>query len=180
MTSLATVAEFCKFVGSPVPADPTRIQALLDDASAEVRGFTGQVLTEVLNESAVFPSWQSALIVLPQRPVNAVDSVTVDAVVVTASDYEWTRGGHLWRLDGTAWEAATVVYDHGFAAASEDLTRIKAICIASASRAWSLNERSASEAMGSTLLESAGYSPEIFLTPGEQDRLSAYGGAVFA
>jgi hypothetical protein len=42
-------------------------------------------------------------------------------------------------------------------------------------RALSLNERSASEALGSTLMESAGYSPELFLTPGEQMRLADFG-----
>jgi hypothetical protein len=176
----ATATEFCAFTGVRMPEDPARLQSLLDKASAEIRGFTGQTLSRVTDEQIFFPSWSGALIVLPERPVIEVASVVTGGVPIASSAYAFTRGGNLWRLDGSYWGAAAVTYTHGYAEADEAFHRIASICIQIASRAYTLNERSASEALGSTLMESAGYSPEIFLTPGEQERLSAYGAGVMA
>ena len=77
---------------------------------------------------------------------------------------------------GEAWVyGATVTYTHGYAEMSDEFGVIRTICIEAASRAYTLNERSASEAMGSTLMESAGYSPEVFLTEGEKRALADLG-----
>ena len=64
-----------------------------------------------------------------------------------------------------------MTYSHGYAETDPEFGVFRSICIESASRAFTLNERSASEAMGSTLMESAGYSPEVFLTQGEKEML---------
>jgi len=50
-------------------------------ASAEIRGYTDQVLSEVASDVVVFePTWSQTLY-LPERPVTAVTSVTVGLTV---------------------------------------------------------------------------------------------------
>jgi hypothetical protein len=152
-------------LASNLALDTPRMQALLDLASGRIRQFTNQTLSVVLGDQVEFGPRFSTLLVLPQVPVLAVSSITVDAVAVT--DFNWFRWGNVFGT--TDWtEGAIVTYDHGYLTTSDEYALVKGICIASATRAFTMNERSASEAFGSTLMETAGYSPEIFLTPGEQ------------
>jgi hypothetical protein len=46
----ATAQELCEWTGMPVPDDLARTQALLDSASAAIRRFTGQTLSEVTSD----------------------------------------------------------------------------------------------------------------------------------
>jgi hypothetical protein len=179
----ATASEFCEWTGMAVPSDLSRLQALLESASALIRGETGQVLSKVTGDvlvvqpefDAVFgrrnppPRAIGDVIYLPERPVTAV-TMTVQAVSFTA--FAFTLDGVVYRTDGHWWDyPATITYDHGYAETSEAFRQVRAICIEAAARAFTLNERSASEAMGSTLMESAGYAPEVFLTEGERRSL---------
>lgn len=179
MGPFATATEFCSFTGMSMPSDLARLQGLLDDASAEIRGFTGQTLSQA-TETVSFLAQTGSLIVLEERPVTAIASVVIATVTQDPSTYIWTTGGHLWHADATAWPAVSVTYTHGYLETEPEFARLRTICIQIASRAYTLNERSASEAMGSTLMESAGYSPEIFLTEGEKERLSDYRSMVMA
>lgn len=166
MASFATPAELAAFANATL--DTPRMQALLDLASGVIRQFTGQTLSQVLGDQVEFGPRSSTILQLPEVPVTAVSDISVLTVTTTA--YEWGRWGLI--VGDDFWtDGAVVTYDHGYAAASEELESVKAVCMASASRAFTMNERSASEALGSTLMESAGYSPEVFLTPGERDTL---------
>jgi hypothetical protein len=175
----ATATELAQFIGASTPTDLGRMQMLLGIASAEIRGCAGQVLSPVVDDVVVLqPSWTQTLF-LPERPVTAVTTVTVNAA--TYLDYRFTASGHLIQGADMAlgsamvWsQGATVTYSHGYAESTEDYKIIKGICLEAASRAYTMNERSASEVLGATILESAGYAPEVFLTEGEKMRLSAY------
>jgi hypothetical protein len=169
----ATATEFCEFTGIAVPADLARIQAHLDAASAMIRGFCAQVLSVVVDDQVTLQAIERDVLILPERPVTAIGSVLVQAVPVTT--YTFTRGGVL-RTSGVNWSyGATVTYTHGYAESDPQFATLRNICIESAARAYTLNERSASEAMGSTLMESAGYAPEVFLTTGEKMALADFG-----
>jgi hypothetical protein len=187
----ATAQELADFIGTTVPADLARMQNLIASASATIRNFTGQILSPVQGDIAIFPpsmtvigqmppwphTWNS-YILLPERPVTNVSSITVNTPAVPVTTFGWTPSGVVYRTDARGWwfDTATVTYDHGYPEGSDDLANIKKICLQMAARAYTLNERSSSEFMGQTLAEAAGYAPEIFLTPGEKDQLE-YGRA---
>ena len=182
--SFATASEFSQYIGNTEPTDLARMQGFLASASAVIRKYTGQTLSQVVGDvvtiqpmyslttGQAFPLPGAAygqVILLPQRPVTAV-SIVANSVSVTA--FVFTSSGIVSRTDGNGWPyGATVTYTHGFDELSDEYAAIKNICLEAASRAYTLNERSASEAMGSTLMESAGYAPEVFLTEGEKAQL---------
>jgi hypothetical protein len=175
----ATATEFCEFTGLNVPTDLARIQAHLEYASAVIRRFTGQTLSAVTADVVTLEGIDRPTLILPQRPVTAITSVVEDSITLAATDYTFTRSGLLKRESEADWtDGATVTYDHGYAETDDEFAALRAICIEAASRAYTLNERSASEAMGATLMESAGYSPEVFLTIGEKWLLSDFGKVV--
>ncbi len=171
MGPFASATELCEFTGIPVPIDPARLQSLLGSASELIRGATGQVLSEVANDVVTYIVTDIYALFLPELPVTAISQILVDTVAFTA--YTWTAEGELIRTDNALWDGTIqVTYSHGFAETSWEFGIIRTITIQAAARAFTLNERSASEAMGSTLMESAGYAPEVFLTEGERRELS--------
>jgi hypothetical protein len=175
----ATATEFCEFTGIAMPSDLARLQSHLDLASAMIRGFCAQMLSEVADEQVTLPSVKGTALILPERPVTAISSVLVNSAPVT--DYWFTRAGVLYRgsvsgIVGVDWSyGATVTYTHGYAESDREFAVLRSVCIDVAARAFTMNERSASEAMGSTLMESAGYAPETFLTTGEKMSLADFG-----
>lgn len=170
MASFATPAELAAYANATL--DTSRMQALLDYASGVIRRYANQTISEVLGDTVEFGPQNHATLFLPEVPVLNVTSVTVGLVAVT--DIDWYRGGDV--VGTEAWEdGAVVVYDHGWASTTDTFAAVKAVCLAAASRAFTMNERSASEVMGSTLMESAGYAPEVFLTGGEKELLHDLG-----
>jgi hypothetical protein len=148
------------------------MQALLDLASGVIRRYAHQTISEVLGDTVEFGPANHRTLFLPEIPVLNVTSVTVGVTAVT--EVVWYRGGQL--IGETAWDdGAVVVYDHGWAAGSDTIAAVKAVCLAAASRAFTMNERSASEVLGATLMETAGYAPEVFLTAGERELLNDLG-----
>lgn len=180
----ASAQDLSQFIGVSLPIDLARMQSLLGSASAAIRRYAGQTLSPVTNDVIVvnpmysqssgqlypLPRAHGDTIFLPQRPTTAISSIVVQSVSFTS--YGFTTAGLVYRTDGLAWlYPATVTYTHGFAESSDEYATIKTICMEAAARAYTLNERSASEFLGSTLAESAGYAPEVFLTPGEKAQL---------
>lgn len=177
MASFATPAELATFLGLPAFTDPTRAQQLLDDATALIRETTDQVISSVDNEVILLGSLDRDILILPERPVRAVDQVKVDNVVIPATDYIFTSNGFLQRVAGApTWLATSlgieVTYDHGFTTVPDD---VKTITKAAAGRALTLNEGGSSQAMGGTVVVSAGWAPVVFLTPEERMSLLSYG-----
>jgi len=170
----ATAAELSQFIGNPEPTDLARMQLFLDLASAEIRRFTAQTLSEVALDVVILPATDWDRLILPERPVTAVSSVLVGVSGYT--NYRFSRAGIIYDLNEAPWtDGATVTYTHGYIESTDEYKAIKGTCLEAASRAYTLNERSASEAMGSTLMESSGYAPEVFLTVGEKMALSDFG-----
>lgn len=169
----ATAEELAQLIGNNVPSDLARMQMFIELASAEIRGYTEQELSEVAGDVVVFePTWSQTLY-LPERLVTAVTLVTVQAVPTTdyrlLDERKIVRGSDPTVLTSLDWsKGATVTYTHGYAETTEAYKKIKKICLEAASNAYTLNQGGASEALGSTVMESAGYAPAIFLTPSQK------------
>lgn len=131
MADLATVADLEARLGRSLTVDEAaRAAALLKDASAKVREFTGQTFTAVAGDVIVLRP-VGVLLRLPQRPVTAVTAVAAVAPdgVATAPMSGWSWDGRdkvdltyaTWSADFTApaWrdrmapDAYQVTYDHG-------------------------------------------------------------------
>jgi len=88
MIDLATIDDVTAILQRELtPAEVTNATRLLGMASAVVRRYTRQTLTQVLNDSITLPgNWEQAL-VLPQRPVTAVHSVVINGVTLPSVSY---------------------------------------------------------------------------------------------
>lgn len=173
----SSAQDFAQYMGMTLPTDLARMQMLLDLASAAVRRYCGQTLSPVDNDVVILEPIERDTLILPERPVTAVSSVLINTIPsVPTTNYRFTRAGLIHELSGAFWsDGATVTYNHGYTESTDEYKAIKSVCLSAASRAYTLNERSASEFLGSTLAESAGYSPEVFLTPGEKMQLADFG-----
>lgn len=141
MTALASTADYEALTGQHLDeAEVARVESLLDMASeAVLAGAHGQVILETEYTDATLYGFEGAF-VFPQRPVTAVDEVTVDGITYTADDYRFTAGGDgrmalLVRRENDAdvpWNhhEATVTYTAGWAAVPAP---IKAATVAVAS-----------------------------------------------
>jgi hypothetical protein len=176
----ATAQELAQLLGIAVPDDLARMQMYLELASAEIRGSSGQVLSEVTGDVVVFePTW-SQTIYLPERPVTAVTSVTVKAVATTdyrlVDERKIVRGSDPNVLSSLTWQyGATVTYTHGYAETTESYKTIKVICLDAAARAYAPNASGSPEVLNSIALESVGYAPAVFLTASEKMQLDSFG-----
>ena len=93
MAALATVEDLEARLGRDLTdAEQDRAQALLDDASAMIRAYTGQTFEQVTDDVVVLRV-QGGIVRLPQRPVTAVTSVIAiggaGAPDVTVIDWVW-------------------------------------------------------------------------------------------
>jgi hypothetical protein len=181
----ATATELAEFTGISLPTDLSRMQAFLASASALIRRYTGQTLSQVVNDVVVIQPSNSLTtgqfyplpgaaygetIFLPQRPVTAISSVVSNSVTITA--YGFTSAGLLYRTDGLPWTyATTVTYTHGYAETTDEYAAIRDVCIEAASRAYTMNFQGDTRFLGDTTAEAAGFAPAIFLTEGEKARL---------
>ncbi len=116
-----------------------------DSAQAIVRGYCRQELTTATYSGVLLPievEGPSYIVRLPQRPVTAVSSVSVNGVTYTlGTDYAWNGYGDYLRLrkvdESSAsfedWPLATVTYTAGFATVPAD---IKAVALAVAARQY--------------------------------------------
>lgn len=168
----ASAQDLEELTGLVVPR--ARAQTVLQAASDLIREECGQELSQVVGDVETLPGADLPTLILAERPVTAITSVLVAGSAVT--DYTFSRWGVITRSSEIFWtDGAVVTYTHGFTEADWEFGVLRSVAIDIATRALSLNERGASEAMGSTLMESAGFSPEVFLTEGEKMRLSSFG-----
>lgn len=153
MARFATAADLAAYLGVTIAGDDVaRAELLLDDASAEVQDAAGQTIAAVTGDVVVLRGDWGSVLQLPERPVTAVDAVTVrDAAGITTVlaenvDYVWDRLGRLQRVSVTSrvpnpsagwWggpnATVTVTYSHGW----DDVPQlIRRITRAAAARAW--------------------------------------------
>ena len=105
---LVTAAELSAWVGVSIPQ--AQADLFISAATALVQAETGQTLTRVTGDTVVLDGTADPWLPLPQRPVTAVTSVTLQdgnltPVVLDASQYS-LRGNRLWR--GWGWQYSSV------------------------------------------------------------------------
>jgi hypothetical protein len=169
MADFATVAELEGFLGTS--ALGARGTAMLGYASAAIRLFTRQDLEAVTGRQEEFAAeWNRYYISVTQRPVTAL-TMTVDAVAFTEF---WANyiSGDIYREDGFPWDEGPIIvtYDSGYAANSDEIASIKAICLEVAARALT----GPPETFGLEVQELRGVAPAIYLTEEEKLTLGAY------
>lgn len=133
--TLATPTDIVARLGRALTdVEHQRVDALLIDASAAVRLYTGQQFTEGTSTVTIYP--ERGRVVLPQRPVTDVTAaVDTDG---NALSYTWhvgetvylTSASESWRLDldSTSVFPAVVTYDHGYPAGSIPEPIVAIVC----------------------------------------------------
>lgn len=91
--------------------------------SALVRSYTRLSVTPVVGATLTLTGTRGRRLVVGERPLTAVTSVTLDGTLLSSSDYRWTRSGALYRLAGWGDEdrEVVVVCSFGFAVVPADL-----------------------------------------------------------
>lgn len=128
MAALASIEQLEARLGRAIADDEeTRAQALLDDASATVRSYTGQQFSSASSTQRL--SVRNGRVRLPQRPVVAVSAVRDDDGNALA--YRWPGEGaellcldaaQLCRCGGRPY--VVVDYDHGYTATPDDIVAV--------------------------------------------------------
>ncbi|WP_436776043.1 phage gp6-like head-tail connector protein [Yinghuangia sp. YIM S09857] len=155
MAALATVADIAVRLGRPLAdEEAARVQALLDDVSALIRGHCGIDFGEHLDQAVKLTSRVGIALDLPSsmRPLHGVSRVLVDGEEVT--DW-WADGLALyrrrgWRRDG---QQVDVTASWGYRETPADVT---AICAAEAMRLIALSPGVYSERVGDLEVTYAG------------------------
>jgi hypothetical protein len=144
LPSLASVADLATLLGRTfTPEQELQAQALLDQASAVVRAYVRQDITQATTTDTftmrrVNPVLYrcTGAVTLPQRPVTDIDSVTVNGTVTQ----DWWQDGNDLLLRSAAWDQppaanrppqVTVTYTHGWDEVPGD---IRAIVLQAANR----------------------------------------------
>ncbi|WP_422758284.1 hypothetical protein [Paenarthrobacter sp. C1] len=130
---LATVEQLEARLGHAVDAD--RAEALLEDASAIVRGYTGQYFTKVEDDVATL-AVNRGQVTLPQRPAEKPSLISRADGSGTYPSGSWYWGGigvidfgsPSWLANGPtrSWtpQAVTVTYTHGFEEIPADVVAV--------------------------------------------------------
>lgn len=119
---LATVEQLMLMPGVPPDLNPDVAAMILASATAVVQAAAGgQRILEVIDDEATLYGDHSSMLMLPQRPVTAISSVTHDGTLLTLGTAHgtWRRAPNgIWRSCGwSSWcgpVATVVVYTHGY------------------------------------------------------------------
>lgn len=114
MASLATLTQLGVRLGLDLTGD-TRAQAILDDVSAAVVGYTGRTFTSVTETVTVEVC--CGIATLPEGPVTAVTAVEADGEPV---DFTWTTGRKVMVFGSTV----EITYTHGYATVPADVVAV--------------------------------------------------------
>lgn len=133
--AFATATDLARLTGDDTLNSP-RGDLLLQMASAVIRNHCRQTLDLVEDDAVELRGTTARRLLLPERPVVSVASVTLDGETVAATEYTKVRDG-LWRTAGWGGrdQLVTVTYTHGFGPGSAALGTIEAICLQVAARA---------------------------------------------
>jgi len=114
--ALATLDDYAARHG--VPSDVATTAQRLIDASSLVRLAARLHLSAVENDTITVDGDGTRTVFLPEFPVTAITSVTVDGEELDPSLYRWWSHGKLQRRHYQCWpnepRALNVVYSHGF------------------------------------------------------------------
>ena len=131
--AFATPAELAEHLGATFTAPQTvRARSLLARATGIIQGEARQTIGRVVDDVLTRRGSAESTILLPGRPVEAIESITLDG---DALDDYVLDGHEVYRPGG--WGSSSmelvVTYTHGHDRIPEAL---KAICIAAAARVW--------------------------------------------
>jgi hypothetical protein len=119
--------------------------AALDAACDTVRDYICQQVDAVEDDVLTVYGSGTRALTLPELPVTAVTSVTLDGAAIT--DFTFDEHGLLWRDDPGYWVKGAryvVTYDHGYAAGMVPSVLVRAACqLAASNRTPGLKSRSA-------------------------------------
>lgn len=144
MTAFATIDNYLTaFPGTTDGTANAQIQAALDSACSEIRKYCSQTFDLIEGDTLVLHGTGRSTLLLPELPVVAVNTVTIDDGLTTElaiTDFRVDlQDGVLYRPPTTAttswwcgiravWPAGflniTVDYDHGYATIPPDLIRV--------------------------------------------------------
>lgn len=129
---LATVQQLEARLGQTV--DAARATALLEDASAVVRGYTGQYFTRVLDDRVTFRVDRGS-VVLPQRPADKPTLISEFGGGVLPASAWWWGGIGVVEFGSPSWVAngptvsrfprtVEITYSHGYAEIPGDVVAV--------------------------------------------------------
>ena len=194
MTALATVEDLhARFGRDLTPAEEARADALLADASAMIRAFTGQDFA-VTEDDQVTLRGQGGTVRLPQRPVTAVTSVVAiggdGAPDVTVIDWIWDgidqirigEGSFVINLPAVWWDddgypgTYRVTYSHGYADVPADVVAVVCGMVMRTLTAPTMAGGVRSETIGpySYQLDAAGTGISVMMSQADRDALKRY------
>ncbi len=183
MPAFATVADLATYLQRDLSgADWATAAQALDIATAAIQSYTRQAIEAVANDAVRLRGTWANEVVLPQRPVTAVSSVSVTepfaaARTVAAGDYVWRQGGLLLSRAPGHWGGpaaeVSVTYSHGFAAIPDD---IRGVCLTAAARLMANPEAIRSEQVGNYSVTHGGAGGDLIgtLAQSEQRDLNRY------
>lgn len=130
--SLLTLDDLEDHLGRSLTDDEVvRADALIGDTSANISGYTGQTFTEDTTTARL--RLRQGFVILPQRPVTAVDSV--EDVHGNSLSFTWDGVDRVYLasqvLDSFGWEPylhpirhVDVTYDHGYETVPADVVGV--------------------------------------------------------
>jgi hypothetical protein len=183
------VADLANRIGESIPAGQATNSAalLLQLASALIKSHTGQQFDRA-TETVALTANDSDLLELPQRPVTAVSSVSVDTAALTpTTDFVFDADGSLWRV-GTNWTSpyrntVAVTYTHGYAVDGQGITAVpddvKQVCLDVVARAVMgrpvLHRATGNpDSEGNAVVQAAREPENLKLTAEDKDTLAHY------
>lgn len=137
MAAFATASDFATRLGVTLTAsEQTDAGTLLSLASDIIRDETGQTIEAAAGDTLTRPGVWSDRLRLPERPVTAVNSVTLDGTALAVTDEWYLDGDEIVRVAGD-WggpeEVLVVDYDHGY---STIPGVVKGVCLEMVARVW--------------------------------------------
>lgn len=182
MTDLATQADVEARLGRTLAAgaETSKVEALLADASAAIRSYTGQTLTAVSGDVLTVDAPLSGELTLPERPVTAVTSITLDGVTLTG--WSWNAATLVTLPGGWSTQSSVaypgrgvlqITYSHGYGSVPPDVT---AVCCSMVLRAMEAPTGLRSQSIGewSETYADDGSPGVVGFTADERERLNRY------
>jgi hypothetical protein len=134
VTTFAAIEDLEEYIGTTLP--PARAELMLELATSAVINAAGVPVVQVVDDVATIDGNGSDRLLLPNWPVTAVSTVTVDGTALAADRWNWSRYGEIRRTSGR-WPftpgAVQVTYTHGYPEADIP-TDLKAIVLQVAAR----------------------------------------------
>lgn len=140
-----TIADIELFLQISIPYDSQdSAQRAIDEATAAIQNYCGQVIELVTDETVTLDSRGGTKVFLPELPVVSVAEVVEDGeTLVVDDDYKLGQWGILHRV-GDLWASGVqvleITYTHGYATLPDDIV---SICTRAAARAYQAGLKSA-------------------------------------